>query len=234
MKVAIMQPYFLPYIGYFQIINAVDQFVVYDNIEYTKKSWIHRNRLLLNGKDTMFSVPLKKDSDYLNVVQRKLADNYDYKVGKILRKIEASYRKTPFYRDIMPLVQTCFQRNSDNLFEFIYASLKEIIGFLEIQTRVVVSSTLDIDHTLKAQNKVLAICKNLHADMYINPPGGRALYAPDAFKQEGIELRFLNPRPIEYKQFDQPFIPFLSIIDVLMFNSKDQVRQYLEHYDLTP
>jgi hypothetical protein len=232
MKVAIMQPYFLPYIGYFQLMNAAEQFVVYDNIKFTKKGWFHHNRILINGKDAIFSVPVKKDSDYLDVVQRELADNIDVESKIIIRKIEAAYRKAPYCKDVMPLVTECFRRRGVNLFDFIYASLELLRQYLEINTKMIISSTIDIDHTLKSQDKVLAICEYLHADMYINPIGGRELYRAEAFREKGIELRFLATKPIEYKQFDNEFVPSLSIVDVLMFNSKDRIQEYLRRYDL--
>jgi len=228
--IAIMQPYFLPYIGYFQLINAVDQFVVYDNIQFTKKGWFHRNRILVNGRDKMFTVPLNKGSDYLNVVQRELADSFDKESQKILRTIEASYRKAPYYKEIMSLVEQCFQCRSGNLFDFIHASLTLVIQFLEIDTDIIISSSIDIDHTLKSQDKVLAICKSLNADIYINAIGGRDLYTAEAFRNEGIELHFLKTNPIEYRQFDNKFVPWLSIIDVMMFNSKEKIDDYLHNY----
>ena len=230
MKVGIMQPYFFPYIGYFQLMNAVDVFVVYDNIQFTKKGWFHRNRILVNGKDKMFSVPLKKDSDYLDVAQRELADSFDNESQKIIRKIEASYQKAPCYKEVMPLVEECFQRSSGNLFDFIHTSLSLLTQFLQIDTRIIISSSIDIDHTLKSQDKVLAICKKLNADVYINAIGGQDLYVAEAFRNEEIELHFIKTNPIEYKQFDNEFVPWLSIIDVMMFNSKDRIKEYLNGY----
>ena len=232
MKIAIMQPYFFPYIGYFQLINAVDVFVVYDNIQFTKKGWFHRNRILINGKDKMFSVPLKKDSDYLDVAQRELADSFYNESKKVIRRIKASYQKAPYYKKVMPLIEECFQRGSGNLFEFIHTSLELLIRFLRIDTTMIISSAIDIDHTLKSQNKVIAICKNLNADIYINAIGGQDLYMPEVFRNNGIELCFLKTKSIEYKQLDNDFVPWLSIIDVMMFNSKKEIKKMLNAYSL--
>jgi len=230
MKTAVMQPYFMPYIGYFQLINAVDVFVVYDNIQFTKKGWFHRNRILANGKDKMFSVPLKKESDYLYVAQRELADSFDNESKKIIRKIKAVYQKAPYYKEVMPLIEECFQHGSGNLFDFIHTSLKLLTQFLQIDTKIIISSAIDIDHTLKSQDKVLAICKNLNADIYINAIGGKDLYVTEAFRNKGIELRFIKTKPVEYKQLDNEFVPWLSIIDVMMFNSKKRIKEYLHDY----
>ena len=230
MKLAIMQPYFMPYIGYFQLINAEDVFVVYDNIQFTKKGWFHRNRILVNGRDKMFSVPLKKDSDYLDMAQRVLADSFDIESKRMIRRIKASYQKAPYCKEVMPLVEECFQRGSGNLFDFIHTSLKLLTQFLQIDTKIIISSSIDIDHTLKSQDKVLAICKKLNADIYINAIGGQDLYVAEAFRNKGIELRFIKTKPVEYKQFDNEFVPWLSIIDVMMFNSKKRIKEYLHDY----
>lgn len=232
MKLAIMQPYFLPYIGYFQLMNAVDRFVVYDNIQFTKKGWIQRNRILENGGDAMFSVPLAQDSDFLDVAERKLGANFDGESKKILRRIAASYHSAPYYKEVMPLIEECFQRRSDNLFDFIYASLTLLAQFLDIDTEILIASSLNIDHTLRSQHKVLAICKSLDADRYINAIGGQNLYTAEAFRDRGIALSFLRTKPIVYEQFDNEFVPSLSIIDVMMFNSRSKIVSMLNLFTL--
>ena len=105
MKLAIMQPYLFHYIGYFQLIHEVDEFVIYDNIEFTKKGWINRNRLLVNGKDSYITVPLKNDSDYLNVSERFLAGNWASEKKKILNRIFESYKKTENFETVFPIIK---------------------------------------------------------------------------------------------------------------------------------
>ncbi len=227
MKCAIMQPYFLPYIGYFQLINAVDKFVLYDNIEFTKKGWINRNRILVNGKDEYFTLPLKKDSDYLHVDQRKLADNFPAEKAKLLRKFTAAYTKAPQFQTVFPLLESIFNNPDENLFQFIFQSLRSVCEYLDIETEIILSSSIPIDHQLKSQDKVIAICNALNATEYINPSGGVDLYSKDLFKQAGIKLEFIKSNQIEYKQFDAAFIPWLSIADVLMFNSQDSIKNAL-------
>jgi hypothetical protein len=223
MKVAIMQPYFFPYIGYFQLINAVDTFVLYDDIEYVKQSWINRNRILLNGQPAFFSLPLKKDSDYLHVDQRFLAETWPKERNKLLQRVKGAYKKAPFYTEVYELVCTGLNCDELNLFEFLRHNLQLVLDFLEIKTSVVISSSLGDFSTKKSAEKVLAICETLQANQYINPIGGLDLYDKDAFAQTGIKLDFLKAQDIEYTQFGSEFIPFLSIIDVLMFNSPDVV-----------
>lgn len=230
MKTGIMQPYFLPYIGYFQLLNAVDKYVIYDNIQYTKKGWINRNRILQNGKDLLISIPLKKDSDYLDIKDRFVSDAFDRK--KLLNQIKESYKKAPQMENVMPMMEDIINYEDKNLFGFIYNSIKEICCYLEINTEIIVSSTLDIDHSLKGQDKVIAVCKYLGTTDYYNAIGGKELYNSDDFKKENINLHFLSTNPIEYKQLKNEFIPWLSILDVMMFNPVDEIKNMLNNYKL--
>jgi len=232
MTIAIMQPYLFPYIGYWQLIQAVDTFVVYDNIQFTKKGWFHRNNILLNGERSLFSIPLKKDSDYLDVVDRVLSEDSDNQIKKIIARIEGSYRHAPYFNDVFPLIKDIFSSTERNVFYYIYNSILAINEYLGIKTKIVLSSTLDTDKQLMADERVIAINKILHADRYINAIGGQELYDKDKFLAEDIILNFLSSETVEYKQFDNEFIPRLSIIDVMMFNSKDQIKEMLGKYTL--
>ena len=223
MKLAIMQPYFFPYIGYFQLMNAVDEFVVYDNIEFTKKGWINRNRILVNGKDSYITLPLKKDSDFLDVRDRYLADTWPLEKRKMLNRIVESYRKAPQFSAVYPIIEKCIVFDENNLFKFIINSLTTVKEYLGIQSSFVISSAMPIDHALKAEKKVIAICKAGEADVYINSIGGMALYSKEAFNEKGISLEFIKSKPYEYAQFGDAFVPWLSIIDVMMFNSREKI-----------
>jgi hypothetical protein len=232
MKLAIMQPYFMPYIGYFQLINSVDQFIMYDNIQYTKKGWINRNRILTNGKDQLITLPIKKDSDYLDVVERELSESWGKDKNKILNVIKASYGKAPYFQETFELISKCLNNPEVNLFRFIYDSIILINDYLGIKTPIVISSTIDTDHALKSQDKVLSLCKEQNADIYINSIGGTELYNKEIFKQNQIKLNFIKSNPIQYKQFNNEFVPWLSIIDIMMFNPKEQIKEYLNNYTL--
>jgi hypothetical protein len=223
MKIAIMQPYFFPYIGYFQLINTVDEFVIYDNIKFTKKGWINRNRILVNGTDAVISLPLKKDSDYLHVKDRYLAESWEIDKKKILNKITEAYRKAPFFKEIFELIEKCLMHDDTNLFKFILNSIYEIMNYLDMKTKITLSSTININHQLKSEEKVIAICNYMGANIYINPIGGVNLYNQDRFKSQNLILRFQKAHIFSYIQFNNNFIPSLSIIDVMMFNSKDEV-----------
>lgn len=230
MKIAIMQPYFLPYIGYWQLINSVDVFVIYDNIQYTKKGWFNRNRFLQNGKDVLFSIPLKKDSDYLNVDERFVSPEFDK--AKLISQFKNAYAKAPYVKGVMPILAEIINFDEDNLFEYICNSVKKICEYLDIETKIVISSQINIDHNLKSQDKVIAICKAMEANNYINPSGGVELYDKDDFKFNGLELNFIQSKPIEYKQFDNEFVPWLSIIDIMMFNNKEEIKEMLKRFEL--
>jgi hypothetical protein len=232
MRVAIMQPYIFPYIGYFQLINAVDKFIIYDNIQFTKKGWINRNRILVNGKDEYITLPLKKDSDFLNVDQRYLSDNIVEEKSKILRKINEMYRKAAHFNQVYYLLETIINYQEDNLFGFIHNSLLEICKYLNIGTEFIISSTLSIDHGLRSEDKVIELCKATTATHYLNPIGGLELYAKDKFLSNNIQLNFIKSELVHYPQFKNEFVPWLSIIDVMMFNSKTEIETMLNSYSL--
>lgn len=230
MKLGIMQPYFFPYIGYWQLMNAVDKYIVYDNIKYTKKGWINRNRILSNDKDVYISLPLKNDSDYLNVCERQLSGVFNR--NKLLRQIQECYRKAPFFNDTFLLIQNIILFESNNLFEYLYNSIKLICSYLEIKAELIQSSSIEIDHSLKNSEKVLSFCERLNASDYYNAIGGKELYDKEIFIRKGVHLSFLQSRDLVYRQFGNSFIPNLSIIDVLMFNSLDNVKKMLDEFDL--
>lgn len=233
MKVAVMQPYFFPYIGYFQLINSVDTFVIYDNIQYTKKGYINRNKLLLNGKEKVFTIPIKKESDYLDIIERSVANSWITENSKLISLIEEAYRKAPNYNDCIKIISNCIEFKDQNLFNYIYNSVKSICNYLEIETKIIISSKIKVNRNLKGQERVIEICKYLETSTYLNPIGGKVLYNKNDFKKHNIDLFFLKSKNIQYNQFNKLFVPWLSIIDLMMFNKKDFIKKYLTEYTLT-
>ena len=230
-KAAIMQPYFFPYIGYFQLIAAVDLFIVYDNIKYTKKGWINRNRMLQNGRSVMFSLPLKRDSDYLDVHARELAG--DFNRDKLLNQFKGAYQRAPYFGSTLPLVEQIVRDDNANLFRYLYHSIARTCEHFGITTEIRISSGIAIDHQLKNQDKVLAFCEAVGASTYVNTIGGMELYSKETFREKGIELKFIQSKPFEYPQFGDAFVPWLSIIDVMMFNPLDTIRTCIStNYEL--
>jgi len=225
---AIMQPYFLPYIGYWQLLNTVDEFVVYDNIKYTKKGWVNRNRYLCGNEAKYFTLPLESASDFLNVNERMLAASFNK--AKLLNQLKTAYKNAPYFDETFALFEYIVDYRDRNLFSFLFNSISLTANHIGIKTKLITSSVIDIDHSLKAENKVIAICKALDARKYINPIGGIDLYSGKAFMDNGIELCFLKTDPIEYNQNNGQFIPALSIIDVLMFNGQEKTKELLKGY----
>ena len=188
-------------------MQAVDKFVIYDNIQYTKKGWINRNRILVNGTDQFITVPIKKDSDYLNIVDRSVSDTWYLERKKMLNKITEAYRKAPNFKQTIALIEECLYVDKSNLFEFLYHSILKVRIYLDINTPLIISSLIDHDHEQKGEKRVLSICNTLKYEQYINPIGGIDLYNKENFKQKGIQLSFIKPKVREYKQFNHPFIP---------------------------
>jgi hypothetical protein len=217
-----MQPYFLPYIGYFQLIAGVDMFIIYDNIKYTKKGWINRNRMLLNGKDAMFSLPLKNASDSLDIRERELAD--DFNQEKLLSQFKGAYRQAPQFAQTIQLLELIVRNEEKNLFRFLHRSIVKICDHLEIKTEIKISSDIAIDHDLKSQDKVLALCEAVGATKYVNAIGGVELYSKETFMERGIDLKFIQSKTFEYPQLGDIFVPWLSMIDVMMFNPLNAIQ----------
>lgn len=228
--VTIMQPYFLPYIGYWQLMSGVDEFVVYDDIQYTKKGWVNRNRYLVNGEAKYFTLPLKKDSDFLDVRDRYLSDNWSQERRKILARIDGAYRRRPYFQNTMPLIEEIFLYEDGNLFAFIYHSIEKIAGYLGLSTPLIISSTLEVERSTKGAERVKAICKQRGAAVYVNPPGGRDLYDADDFSHSGVTLKFLESEQDYYDQGVDEFVPRLSILDILMNNDMSAVRAMLGNH----
>jgi hypothetical protein len=230
-KLAIMQPYFFPYLGYFQLINSVDTFVIYDNIEFTKSGWIRRNRILNGNRDRYIIIPLKKASDYSRVCDLQIAKTYDFK--KMLRIIRGAYERAPYFNHTYQLLKNIIPPGNYQLFDYLLYITKSLCAFFEIQTKFIISSSIRINHSLKAQEKVIALCRALNADEYVNPSGGKSLYDKRSFSKSGIKLSLHRMSDITYGQFKDPFLPNLSIIDVMMFNSKERIKKLLNMYTLS-
>lgn len=226
-----MQPYIFPYIGYFQLISAVDKFIFFDDINFITRGWINRNNILINGEAHLFSIPLKKASQNLLITEIKLAADRTWK-KKFLRKITFAYKKAPFYKSIYPILSTLFNTDYECISALNVASIKTVFCYLELPFVFTLSSQLNHDRSLKGTDKVIDICRIERATTYVNLPGAGAMYANKLahFHSNNITLELLQVPTIEYKQFNKPFRPFLSIIDILMFNSVDQVRIMLQDY----
>ena len=231
MKIGIMQPYFLPYIGYWQLLNEVDQYVIYDDVNFIKGGWINRNRILVNKESKMLTLKLNKASSNKLINEIEILED-GIQIRQILKTIETFYRKAPYFQVIYPLLEKILKFNEPNLVKFIKNSFRIICEYLDIKTKLIMSSSLEKKNELKGQEKVINICKALKATEYYNAIGGQKLYSFDKFREEKIQLKFLKTKDIKYKQLDNEFISNLSVLDVLMFNSKEEVKKMLNSYSI--
>ncbi|WML35818.1 WbqC family protein [Clostridium sp. OS1-26] len=232
MKVGIMQPYLFPYLGYFQLINAVDKFVIHDDVQYIKGGWINRNSILINNTKFNFTFSVKKEHYYKNINERYYASNFEQESNKLLRNIEIAYKKSPNFHDIYKLIINILKQNIKNVSEFNTMSIIEICNYIGIESDISMSSKLCKNNSLKGEERVIGINKCLKSSWYINPIGGIQLYSKDNFEKNNIKLNFIKMKDIKYKQFNNNFIQSLSIIDVLMFNSKEETKRLLDEYQL--
>jgi hypothetical protein len=209
---AVMQPYLFPYLGYFQLASAVDRFVLCDDFQYTRKGWMNRNRFLQNGHATLFTVPLKADARDRDIREREVAAEFEG--GALLRRFRAAYLRAPFLRETLGVVEAALQCESRNLFDFLEHTVRAVCSHLGIGTPLGRTSDLAVSAEQPKEERLLALCRNLGATQCINPI-------------DGVELRFLESQPFVYPQFGGEFVPSLSIVDVLMFNSLERVRTVL-------
>lgn len=224
MKLAIMQPYFVPYIGYFQLMAAVDRFVLFDDVSFINRGWINRNRILAGGREQLMTIPLRGASQNRLINQIALGDDVSWR-GKLLKTIEQSYRKAPFYAETMPLVKDILSCPETMLAPWLRFSLTALHAWLELPCQIVASSAQYENKDDKGAQRILDICRQEQASVYVNAPGGKALYAPADFAALGVQLRFLKPRLEEYDQRAATFTPGLSIIDVLMHQGRAATRR---------
>lgn len=226
MKLAIMQPYFVPYLGYFQLMAAVDRFVLLDDVNFINRGWINRNRILLGGREHLITIPLRGASQNQHINQIALSDDTPWR-AKLLKTVEQAYRKASFFEETMPLVRTLLACQETGLAPYLRSSLTVLHAWLELPCLIVPSAAIYEEKAYKGAERILDICVQERATVYINPPGGKDLYAPGDFSAQGIQLRFLKPRLDQYEQGGAPFIPGLSIIDVLMHQGRAATRQAL-------
>lgn len=224
-----MQPYFFPYIGYFQLINAVDKFIFYDDVNYINKGWINRNRILVNGKPTYITIDLSEASQNKLINEILFIDNRK----KISKSIMMAYKKAPYFNEIWPLIEDINNYPVKHISELAIFSIIKIAKYLDINTIFEQSSVLYSETKgLEKAERLKRICKINNALNYINPIGGIDLYGKDDFKISGIELQFIKSNNINYLQFSNEHIPWLSIIDVLMHNSVTEIQVMLNDFEL--
>tara|TARA_B100000795_G_scaffold268331_1_gene255098 strand:- start:1761 stop:2450 length:690 start_codon:yes stop_codon:yes gene_type:complete len=228
MRLAVMQPYFFPYIGYWQLINAVDIFVIYDDVNFIKSGYINRNNIFQNGTSQLITLELLSSSSFKKINEINISNNSK----KLLKNINQNYSKAPFFKDVFPMIEEILNNEQKDLAKFLGSSLIKISKYLNIDTKFIYSSDLKNNKLLMAQERLIEISKILKATDYINAIGGIDLYDKDIFSQNKINLSFLKTHEISYKQFNYKFVQNLSIIDIIMFNGVDEIKKMLDEYEL--
>lgn len=227
-----MQPYFFPYLGYFQLVSSVEKFVFYDDVSYIKQGWINRNRINLNGEPWTFSIPIAKQSSFRQIRETKISNHLPWR-ERTLKTIMQAYRRSPYFMTVFPIIEEVFNGPADSIAELAKQSVLRVSKYLSLQTFFQDSSVAYNNQDLRAEERVIDICLKEKASRYVNLVGGQELYGRDHFSREGIDLCFLQMKPIHYlQQSTHPFIPGLSIIDVLMNNSKDQLKYLIQSYEI--
>ncbi|MEG9328951.1 WbqC family protein [Salinimicrobium catena] len=233
MKLAVMQPYFFPYLGYFQLINVSHTFVFYDDVNFITRGWINRNKIKVNNNSFLFTIPLENASQNKLInqiyIDKKRFQSWKRKFQETLKQ---NYCKTPYYKDIQPIIESVLNFETQSIGNISKRSILKILEYLEIDKNVIESSKIFNNQELKSQERIINICQRTGANIYLNMIGGRHLYKMEDFDSNNISLQFLSPNRIEYPQEGSDFIPNLSIIDVLMNNSKIQVLELLNEYQL--
>lgn len=230
MRIGIMQPYFLPYLGYWQLMNTVDVYVVFDDVNYINGGWINRNRILVNGKPQYITVPLfgASQNKLINEIQ---VDTQSKLFKKQLRTVEMAYKKAPMFSEVFPMLETLFTEPKENLMDLILESFRLVRQRLNIHSKMILSSQIDKDNAQKGQDKIIAICKMLNADEYINAIGGKELYDRAVFEGQKIKLCFLKTKEISYPQFENAFAANLSVLDMMMFLTPDEISKLLNQFN---
>ena len=233
MRLAIMQPYIFPYVGYYQLAEAADQFVFFDDVHFIKKGWIHRNAILMQGQRYRFTIPLLKASQNKRIQETQLHPiEYPRWCQKFLKTLHQGYRSAPFFEEAYALVRQVLLGENGSMATLAANSVTEVAAYLHLTTDFTYSSGLDYDRSGDGQAKVISICQQQQADEYVNAIGGQELYDPASFEEHQIALRFLRSQKISYEQPVSSFVPHLSIIDVLMQCSVPDIQSSLTQYEL--
>lgn len=229
-----MQPYIFPYIGYFHLIEATDMFVFYDDVSFIKGGWINRNRILINETDSLFTVPLMKSSSHKLICETMLHPTlYLNWKKKFIKTLKQNYSKAPFFKESIDLINSVFELECTSIGDLAINSILLVCQYLKMDFTWTISSEISPETTgLKKEERIIEINKKLGSKNYINAIGGQELYSHENFLRQGIQLNFIESTIKEYIQFKNEFIPWLSIIDVLMFNSKDEIKEQLKSYNV--
>jgi hypothetical protein len=233
MRLGIMQPYLFPYLGYFQLLSSVDKFVVYDDVAFIKQGWINRNRILVNGREYRFTVPLRMASSFKRINETEVdPGSYAKWLGRFLMTVEQNYHRASYFGPVRELLRSVFEGFAGSIAGLTLRSIMATAKYLDLRTPIVRSASGYGNDRLAGAQRIIDVCKKEGANEYVNPIGGRSLYTCEEFSAHGIALRFIRSRPVTYPQFSTQFTPDLSIIDVMMFNAPRRIGELVREFDL--
>ena len=231
-RAAIMQPYIFPYIGYFHLIQASSEFVFYDDVHYITRGWINRNRIINRDKDQLFTVPVTKASrnKLINETKPVFDDKWKQSFHKSLIH---NYKKAPFFNEVTDVVMSPFSKQYDDIADLAIESILSVYSYLGMKFSFTKSSIISPETKgIEKADRLIAITKKIGLVNYVNAPGGKSLYTKEYFYSKGINLFFIKSHSIQYNQYHETFVPWLSIIDVLMFCSKTEAIDFISSYSL--
>jgi hypothetical protein len=232
MRVAIMQPYFLPYIGYWQLIHAVDKFVILDDVNYINRGWINRNRILVNGRPSWLTIPLSAASQNKLILDLSVLPDDGWK-DKMRAKVEYAYGKAANFHLTKTFFNHILDEAEGNLSDFLTKSIIKICALFGLTTEIIPSSRIFEKGELRGQDRIIDICKKMGANEYLNPSGGREIYSHAEFNQCGIQLFFLSPGiSLEKLQVSDGADENFSILELLMHNDKNMIKNRLANSNL--
>lgn len=224
--IAVMQPYFLPYWPYFQMLSAVDEWIVLDNVQFPARGFMTRNQILLNQAAHRFTLPVVKATQSALISEIHCHDLPDFS-DKFLSLVHHAYSKAPEFDSVMSLLHAIFDFDGSNLLSFLMHSFDLLFAYLALSTNCVLASSIPIAADVRGSDRIIALCKARQASHYLNLPGGKALYNKNDFASEQIELAFVDNTPLPYRQFQTDFVPNLSVIDSLFFLDRATVQTRL-------
>jgi hypothetical protein len=234
MTLGIMQPYFFPYIGYFSLIKHVDHFILFDTPQFIRHGWVDRNRTLsANGDPIYIRVPLMKhhQTTPINELKIRFLENWQ---EKIFAQLTPYKKRAPNYKQTIDLLKYILSKQFTQLAPLNHHITTILCEHLNIQTPITKWSSMDmkIEEVREPDEWALNICKAMGSNSYINPIGGVSFFDRNKYEKNGIEIKFLNSIPAQYPQLNTNFQPFLSIIDILMFNSPKNIQEMLNQFEL--
>jgi len=226
-----MQPYFSPYLGYWQLINAVDKFILFDDVSFIKQGFVNRNTIMAQGNSQQINLQINAISSNKLILEHEVNNNFKWKKN-LLKTIQQNYSKAKYFIEVFPLIERIIYFTDNNLSSYLENQIIEVSKYLAIETKIRKSSVFYPNNRLKGQERIIDICSQESASTYINAIGGINLYSKEEFKRNNIELKFIKMDNIKYSQFSNEFISNLSIIDVMMFNSVEEIKKFLNRYTL--